>query len=405
MITLLGQRSLAGGQKGRTSGETGAVWAYGGNALDCGSHLSHGRNNSATTGDKPCGMTESHTWRLRVELDDHPGVLARVTTRLAARDCNVLALSILPVPSGVVDELVIKAAPGVSPADLVKEIRAEGGRCLGITHADVRDLVDPQTAALRATAMAFDDAYAAPEAIRVLLAADSVSLESGTPGEVLDAGHRAVLGLGDGTTVVARRGWAPFTDVELARAAVFTDMLKENSIEGDPPSAVITDDGAGIVLRRGDLSDLDAVADLHSRCSARTLFARYHSGVRTLPRRLLHRLLTPPRGRTLLAVCGQDVIGIGQLIRTARPEEAEVSLLIEDSWQQKGIGTALLRRLAGTARAQGHQELVAWCLPGESGFERAAVRAGIPLSIRQEEGMVRFGLQVYESASAELRTR
>jgi GNAT superfamily N-acetyltransferase len=350
-------------------------------------------------------MTDTHTWRLRVELDDNPGVLARVTTRLAARDCNVLGLSILPVPGGVVDELVIKAAPGVSPADLVREIRAEGGRCLGITHADVRDLVDPQTAALRAAAMGLDDGYAAPEAIRVLLAADSVTMESGTPGEVLDAGHRAVLELGDGTTLVARRGWAPFTDVELARAAVLTDILRDNAVETDPPTAVITDDGAGIVLRRGDITDLDAVSELHARCSARTLFARYHSGVRTLPRRLLHRLLTPPRGHTLLAVCGRDVVGIGQLIRTARPEEAEVSLLIEDSWQRKGIGTALLRRLAGTARAQGHSELVAWCLPGESGFERTAVRAGIPVAVRQEEGMVRLGLQVDESASVSTRAR
>jgi GNAT superfamily N-acetyltransferase len=94
------------------------------------------------------------------------------------------------------------------------------------------------------------------------------------------------------------------------------------------------------------------------------------------------------------------VIGIGQLIRTPRPEEAEVSLLIEDSWQHNGIGTALLRRLAGTARAEGHSELVAWCLPGESGFERTAIRAGIPVSLRQEEGMVRLGLRVGPDESA-----
>jgi N-acetylglutamate synthase-like GNAT family acetyltransferase len=350
-------------------------------------------------------MTE--TWRLRVELDDHPGVLARVTTRLAARDCNVLALHILPVPKGVVDELVIKAAPGVPPAELVREIRAEGGRCLGITHADVRDLVDPPTAALRAATMALEDPYAAPEALRILLAADSVGFEHDEPGTVTDGGHRAVVALGDGITVAARRGWAPFTDVELARAAVFTDMLAANSIDADPPTAVVTADGAGVVLRRGDQSDLDAVAALHARCSARTLFARYHSGVRSLPRRMLYRLLTPPRGRTLLAVCGRDVIGIGQLIKTARPEEAEVSLLIEDSWQHSGVGTALLRRLAGTARAEGHHELVAWCLPGESGFERTAIAARIPISIRTEQGMIRLGMRVGpdESASAEVTTR
>jgi GNAT superfamily N-acetyltransferase len=336
----------------------------------------------------------SETWRLRIELDDHPGVLARVTTRLAARDCNVLALNILPVPGGVVDELVVKAAPGVPPAELVREIRAEGGRCLGITHADVRDLVDPPASALRAVGMALRDPYASPEAVRMLLAADSVTFEDGEPGTVADGGHKAYLPLGDGLVVAARRGWAPFTDVELARAAVFADLLAAADRDPDQPTAVVTADGAGLVIRRGDQRDLDAVAALHTRCSARSLFARYHSGVRTMPRRLLHRLLTPPRGRTLLAVCGRDVVGIGQLIRTTRPEEAEVSLLVEDSWQHNGIGTALLRRLIATARAEGHRELVAWCLPGESAFERTAIQAGVDVSIRHEQGMVRLGLRI-----------
>ncbi|GAB3905439.1 GNAT family N-acetyltransferase [Kibdelosporangium lantanae] len=336
----------------------------------------------------------SETWRLRVELDDHPGVLARVTTRLAARDCNVLALNILPVPGGVVDELVVKAAPGVPPAELVREIRAEGGRCLGITHADVRDLVDPPTAALRAVTTALRDPYASQEAVRVLLAADSVTYEHGEPGTQADGGHKAYLPLGDGLVVAARRGWAPFTDVELARASVFAELLAAAETDPDQPTAVVTADGAGMVIRRGDERDLDAVAALHTRCSARTLFARYHSGVRSMPRRLLHRLLTPPRGRTLLAVCGRDVVGIGQLIRTTVPEEAEVSLLVEDSWQHNGIGTALLRRLVDTARAEGHRELVAWCLPGESAFERTANQAGVDMAIRQEQGMVRVGLRI-----------
>src|SRR2546426_12593610 len=77
-----------------------------------------------------------HTWLLRVELDDRPGALARVTTRLAARDCNVLGLSVLPVPGGVVDELVVRTPEEVTPAALVADIRAEGGRCVGLTPAD-----------------------------------------------------------------------------------------------------------------------------------------------------------------------------------------------------------------------------------------------------------------------------
>lgn len=335
------------------------------------------------------------TWLLRVELDDRPGALARLATRLAARDCNVLGLSVLPVPGGVVDELVVHTPEDLAPATLVAEIRAEGGRCVGLTPADVHSLVDTTTAALRAVAAALRDPVAVPEAVRTLLAADSASFDESASD---DGGHQVVL---DGDTpLVARRGWAPFTEVELARAAAFDDVLGAAAMLADAPTAVLTTDGAGIVLRRGTPGDADAVARLHARCSAQTLFARYHAGMRTLPRRLLHRLLTPPRGSTVLALCGLEVVGLAQLIRTSSPDEVEISVLVEDEWQGRGLGTAMIRRLATVARAAGHREMIAWCMPGELAFANAANGSGLPLSVRREDDMMRVALCVTSDPNA-----
>jgi GNAT superfamily N-acetyltransferase len=346
-------------------------------------------------------MQTPTTWRIRVRLDDRPGALARVTTRLAARDCNVLGLSVLPVPGGVVDEIVVSTPPGVPPAALVDDLRAEGGKGVGITHADVHDLVDGTTAALRATAAALRDPSTAAEAVRAVLGADSVATEDGVGDR---AGDSPGNGAGDGGVVLPggarlapRRGWAPFTEVELARAAALVDVLAAAETAAAGPSAVVTASGAGVVLREGTPADADAVSDLHSRCSAQTLFARYHAGVRTLPRRWLHRLLQPPRGRTLLAVAGTSVIGMAQVIRTGDPAEAEISVLVEDSWQRQGVGTALLGRLGGLARAAGHARLVAWCLPSETGFERAATASGLPVAVRREDGMSRVELSVRDA--------
>ncbi|MGX7829351.1 GNAT family N-acetyltransferase [Actinokineospora sp. 24-640] len=417
--------------------------------------------------------TTPTTWRLRVRLDDRPGALARVATRLAARDCNVLGLAVLPVPGGVVDEIVVSTPPGVAPATLIEEIRAEGGHRVGITRADVRHLVDGTTSALRAAAAALRDPIATADAVRTLLGADSVvavtgtTPESGThphqfggtepepggvepvpgtrsrppgspepevdsaeprshvrphqaddkkpePGGVepasgawsrlpgsaeptaggAEAGARVRLRLPDGTVLEARRGWAPFTEVELARVAAFGELLVAGDAAAAGPSAVLTRSGAGVVLRQGTPADSAAVVDLHSRCSAQTLFTRYHAGVRTLPRRWLHRLLQPPRGRTLLAVCGSTVIGMAQVIRTNDPAEAEISVLVEDSWQGQGLGAALITRLGAIARAAGHERLVAWCLSSEAGFERAATASGLPVTVRREDGMVRVELAV-----------
>jgi GNAT superfamily N-acetyltransferase len=155
---------------------------------------------------------------------------------------------------------------------------------------------------------------------------------------------------------------------------------------------VITQDGAGIVLRDGQPADADAVAAMHDRCSRATLFARYHAGTRTIPRRLLHRLLAPPRGRTVLGLVGHQVIAVGQLINTSDPRVGEVSLLVEDDWQGQGVGAALLTHLVRTARAAGHTELFGWCLPGERGLTNAAQRAGFPVSTRREDDLLRVSL-------------
>ncbi|NUT96351.1 MAG: GNAT family N-acetyltransferase, partial [Saccharothrix sp.] len=282
------------------------------------------------------------TWRLRVELDDSPGALARMTIRLAERSCNVLALSVIPVPGGVLDELVVRAAPGLLPADLLAAVRAEGGRCVGITPADMRDLVDGPTAALRAAGNAMRLPGGVCDAVRTVLGADSVVVAEGDV-EVND--HQIRLETGD-ATLVARRGWAPFTQVEVARAEALVELL---GTRAPTTSALMTDDGMAVVLRPGLVGDADAVAALHTRCSMGTLFTRYHSGVRTVPRRWLHRLLTPPRGTTVLAQCGDTVVGMGQLIPMSTPDSAEVSLLVEDAWQGKGVGTGLLLALARTA--------------------------------------------------------
>ncbi len=317
------------------------------------------------------------TWRMRIELSDSPGALARVTVRLAAADCNVLALHVIPVPGGVLDEIVVRAGEGVLPADLVDAVRSEGGKCVGITSADLRDLVDEPTAVLRAARMALTDPDRTAEALRQVLAADSVSYGEAADGQVQ---------VGD---MVVRRGWARFTQVELARAQALLDL-----VDAPAPAmrGMLSDDGVALVLRPGLDSDEDAVAGLHTRCSMRTLFNRYHSGMRTVPRRWLHRLLNPPRGTTILAQYADQVVALGQLIHTGTPDCAEVSLLVEDAWQRRGVGAALLGALAADARAAGYSELVAWCLPSESALVRTAARAGLETTTRREDGLLRVSI-------------
>jgi GNAT superfamily N-acetyltransferase len=344
-------------------------------------------------------------WRLRVELNDRPGTLARLTAGLADRDCNILALTVLPVPDGVVDDLIISTPEGLRPADLITLVRAVGGRCAGITKADLHDLTDTPTSALRAATSLVERSASYAEAVRDLLGADSAEpLDSAAeaPAGAAAGERQAVIGTTEGTTLLLRRGWAAFTEVELARANALADFVRALDLPSSDPTAVITEDGAGIVLRPGRPSDADAVAAMHDRCSPASLFARYHTGTRSVPRRLLNRLLAPPRGQTIVGVQGHQVVALGQLINTSSPSIGEVSLLVEDDWHGQGVGTALLGYLVRMARAAGYAELVGWCLPGERGLIRTATKAGVPMSTSYEDKLMRVALDIRDNADLQV---
>ncbi|MBN9740579.1 hypothetical protein DMP23_05565 [Amycolatopsis sp. A1MSW2902] len=225
--------------------------------------------------------------------------------------------------------------------------------------------------------------------LRMVLSADLVTLvpmSEANPGRT-EGGHRAVFAFGEGQAFVARRRWVAFAEPELAQAAAFLELLAaaEQNLAG--PAVLDRPDGAAVVLRLGTPRDTDAIGAVHLRCSAKTLFNRYHTGLSTVPRKWLHRLLMPPRGTSLLAVCGRDVIGFGQLI-SQRDGTAEVSLLVEDAWQRQGIGTALLARLVALAGADGITELTAVRLPGNDAMARTAVRAGLRVETSPDDGTV-----------------
>ncbi|MBK1786154.1 GNAT family N-acetyltransferase [Prauserella cavernicola] len=349
--------------------------------------------------DVPAGGAHAATWRLRVRMADRPGTLARVAIRLADLECNILGLAVLPVPGGVLDEIVIRPATGLSRAQLVRAVEEEDCECLGVTDADVRELVDSSAAGLAAAGRVVADPDALADAVRDVLAADLVTVvpsAEANPART-EGGHRATFATGEGQVLVARRLWAPFLRQELARAEALLGLLAAVEANVSGPTIATCADGATVVLREARPADARALSALHGRCSTRTLFRRYGIEERTVPRPQLHRLLVPPRGISVVAVCGRDVVALGRLIPEPGGEvvdAAEVSVLVEDAWQRNGLGTAMLRRLAVLAAARGHRELVARCSAENDEIRRTALRAGLsPAPDPGEQGVLRIGLR------------
>jgi len=73
-------------------------------------------------------------WRLRAELRDRPGALARLTASLAALDCNILALTVLPVPDAAVQPTTTCVSPRVPPTPV-----GALGSAAGVTGDDAAE--------------------------------------------------------------------------------------------------------------------------------------------------------------------------------------------------------------------------------------------------------------------------
>jgi RimJ/RimL family protein N-acetyltransferase len=120
---------------------------------------------------------------------------------------------------------------------------------------------------------------------------------------------------------------------------------------------------AGTVTRRAGAEDLDAVQDLHARCSLATRADRYRVGKRELTWADWRHFTHPTRATTWLT-CPADapdrVVAMTNLIaHHADPHALDLGLLIEDMWQNQGLGTALAHLALGHAWHLGGQRLTA----------------------------------------------
>jgi GNAT superfamily N-acetyltransferase len=126
-------------------------------------------------------------------------------------------------------------------------------------------------------------------------------------------------------------------------------------------------------LRPVDASDADAVIASFRRMSDRSLYHRFLTGTPdAAPIVRAHLGLVDGRDHGALAVLeGGEVVAVAQWDRASdAPAEAEISISVEDRWQRRGLGRALVRAAAGDAHRHGVDVLTARVL-AENGAARA----------------------------------
>ncbi|GIF05953.1 GNAT family N-acetyltransferase [Actinoplanes siamensis] len=297
-------------------------------------------------------------WRIRATVDDRPGYLSVLTASLALKSVNILAVQVHTTEGGAVDDFLVDAPDTMTEAALLGAVAKGRGRDAFVTRAEAHGLADQPTRALAMAGRLVHEPDALGETLVTLLDATDVRWR---PHPAFDRpgvhGGRMTLADPAGGSYEVLRALPAFTPAEYARAQALVELAAGVTRRQRETVTFLLPDGVEATLRPAVAEDLAAVRELHDRCSAGTLRRRYLSGGAPSEARL-RRLLEPAGGTTLLAVApGGQVVAMASLL--AEGDLGEVAVLVEDDWQRRGLGTALLRRLRAHAGRSGFAAVVA----------------------------------------------
>jgi len=152
-------------------------------------------------------------------------------------------------------------------------------------------------------------------------------------------------------------------------------------------------DGTEITIRPIRPEDEPAMVRFHETLSERTVYLRYFH-LMNLEQRTTHERLTRicfidyDREMALVAVHGNEILGVGRLMKTHGANEAEVAVLVSDKWQGRGLGKELLARMVLVGGGEKLTRITADILPDNRDVMRICEKLGFSLKHSLEDEVV-----------------
>jgi RimJ/RimL family protein N-acetyltransferase len=336
-------------------------------------------------------------WRIRATVDDRPGFLAVLAASLALKSVNILSVQVHASESGAIDDFLVDAPDTLSEADLRAAVVKGRGREPWVARTDAYGLIDGPTHLLGLAARLVRE----PHELDVTLAAlmgDCTVRWRPDEGPTWQGFTDSAMALPDpsGGTLYVDRDAPAFTPAEYARANALVELAGVIAGQVANRWQLLLPGGDEVTVRLATDEDLDELVAMHERCSALSREQRYPSGLAGPPRTVVAELLATGVTLAVVAETGR-IVAAGTLLDGPA---AEVGLLVEDAWQRRGLGTALLRRAVRLATAAGVGVLHARTYGDNSALIRTLRRLGRPMRHEADGDLVTLSVDLGPDVTA-----
>ena len=135
--------------------------------------------------------------------------------------------------------------------------------------------------------------------------------------------------------------------------------------------------GRGVTTRAAVPGDAERLGQMFSRCSAETIFYRFHLPFPRVPREMLERLVNVDShlGSAIVAEVDGEIVGHAMYAGEAEGDrEAEVAVVVEDGRSSGGVGRRLLAGIRQEAVRAGIDTLLCTTLADNLRIQEVARR-------------------------------